>query len=60
MKKEYMALEININGNNYQFTTNNTSKFIEILNNKYNEIKDTEEYLEYKEPTQEKEYTFYD
>jgi len=60
MKREYIALEIYLNGTSYQFTTNNTSKFIEILNNKYNEIKDTDEYKTYSNPYQKESVDYYD
>ena len=50
MKKEYIALEIYLDGNSYQFTTNNVTKLLEILDTKYNELKDTEEYQEYSDP----------
>ena len=47
MKKEFITLEINLDNRRYLFTTNNVSKFKEILKNKYEEIKDTEEYKSY-------------
>lgn len=50
MKKEYIALQVNLDGNSYHFTTNNVDEFIKILNNKYEEVKDTDEYKTYNEP----------
>lgn len=47
MKKEFITLEIRINYNNYLFTTNNIKEFKEILNKKYEEIKNKEEYKDY-------------
>ena len=47
MKKEFITLEVNIDSNSYLFTTNNIKGFREILNNKYEEIKDNEEYKDY-------------
>lgn len=56
MKKEYITLEINLDYESYQFTTNNVDEFIQILDKKYQEIKDTEEYKEYNDPYYEKTY----
>lgn len=56
MKKEYITLEINLDYESYQFTTNNVDEFIKILDKKYQEIKDTEEYKEYNDPYYEKTY----
>ena len=47
MKKEFITFELNLNGEMYLFTTNNISGFKEILKNKYEEIKDSEEYKNY-------------
>lgn len=60
MKKEYIALQINIDGNTYQYTTNNTKDLIKILNDKYNEIKDTEEYQSYNDPYTKESVEYYD
>jgi len=47
MKKEFITLEVIFDNNSYLFTTNNISGFKEILDKKYEEIKDTEEYKNY-------------
>ena len=47
MTKEYITFQIQLNSNRYYFTTNKTKEIKQILDNKYNEIKDTEEYLSY-------------
>ena len=47
MKKEFITLEVKLNSNSYLFTTNNIKEFKEILDKKYNEIKDNEEYKDY-------------
>jgi len=47
MKKEFITLEVIINGNSYLFTTNNVNGFKKILDNKYEEIKNTDEYKNY-------------
>jgi len=47
MKKEFITLEINFNSDRYLFTTNNVRGFKEILDKKYEEIKNTEEYKNY-------------
>lgn len=47
MKDEFIKLTISIDKSVYTFTTNNVKGFKEILNNKYEEIKDTEEYKNY-------------
>ena len=60
MRKEYVALQVYINGNSYQFTTNNITKYLEILDNKYNELKDTDEYKEYNQTNTEESVEYYD
>lgn len=47
MTKEYITFQLQLNSNRYYFTTNKTEEIKQILNNKYIEIKDTEEYLNY-------------
>ena len=47
MKKEYITLEIYLDDTDYYFTTNNVNGLIDILDNKYIELKDTEEYIDY-------------
>ena len=47
MKYEYITLEVYLNSNYYSFTTNNIKGFMETLDKKYEEIKDTEEYKQY-------------
>lgn len=47
MSKEYITFQIQLNSNRYYFTTNKIKEIKQILDNKYNEIKDTEEYLSY-------------
>ena len=47
MTKEYITFQIQLNSNRYYFTTNKIKEIKQILDNKYNEIKDTEEYLNY-------------
>ena len=47
MKKEFITLEVNFNSSNYLFTTNNVTEFRQILDNKYEELKDSEEYKYY-------------
>lgn len=60
MTKEYIALEINIDGIRYQYTTNNIDKIINILENKYNEVKDTPDYKDYINPYTKEEIEYYD
>jgi len=47
MKYEYITLEVYLNSNYYSFTTNNIKGFKEILDKKYEEIKETDEYKQY-------------
>lgn len=47
LKKEFITLEVNFNSDSYLFTTNNVNGFKEILDKKYEEIKDSEEYKNY-------------
>jgi len=47
MRKEFVTLEISLDYNTYLFTTNNVSGFKQILDKKYEEIKDTLEYKKY-------------
>ena len=47
MTKEYITFQIQLNSNRYYFTTNKIKEIKQMLDNKYNEIKDTEEYLSY-------------
>ena len=60
MKKEYISLEIYLDGYSYQFTTNNINKVIEILDNKYMEIKNSDEYLEYNDIQLKESVEYYD
>lgn len=60
MKKEYITLQININGNSYQFTTNNIEEFLNIMLNNYNEIKDTDDYINYTNPYYKETLEYYD
>ena len=47
MRSEFVTLEISLDYNTYLFTTNNVQGFKEILDKKYEEVKDTEEYKNY-------------
>jgi len=47
MKKEFITLEVDIDYDNYLFTTNNIEGFKKILNAKKEEIKNSEEYKNY-------------
>ena len=60
MRKEYITLQININGNSYQFTTNNIEEFLNILENNYNNIKDTDDYINYIDPKYKEKVEYYD
>ena len=60
MRKEFITLDLDIDGDIYQFTTNNIEDFIKILNQKYNEIKDTDEYKEYIEQLDKESVEYYD
>lgn len=56
MKKEFITLEVNIDYENYTFTTNNIKEFKEILYRKTVELKNTEEYKNYHNINNEKYY----
>ena len=60
MRKEYITLQININSNSYQFTTNNIEEFLNILENNYNNIKDTDDYINYIDPKYKEKVEYYD
>ena len=47
MRKEYFSFNIQLNYNTYHFTTNKVKEVIEILDKKYNELKNNEEYQDY-------------
>lgn len=47
MRKEFITLIINLDSERYVFTTNDVEEFKNILNSKYEEIKNTEEYKSY-------------
>jgi len=47
MRYEFVTLELSLDHKMYLFTTNNVKGFKEILDKKYEEIKDTEEYKKY-------------
>ena len=47
MKKEFITFEVTLNYNTYLFTTNNVSGVKELLDKKYEEVKNTEEYKNY-------------
>lgn len=47
MKKEYFTFNIHLNGIDYIYTTNKVEEIKSLLDIKYNEIKDKEEYQEY-------------
>ena len=49
MKKEYFTFNIKLNGVEYIYTTNKVEEMKALLDKKYNEIKDNEEYKEYYE-----------
>lgn len=49
MKQEYFSFNIKLNGKNYIFTTNKTNEIKNILETKYQEIKDTNDYKNYYE-----------
>lgn len=60
MKKEYITLQININGNSYQYTTNDINGLFEIMLNAYNEVKDTDDYNNYKDNYYKEDVIYYD
>ena len=47
MKEEYFSFQIELNGNIYHFTTNKIEEIKNIINNKYEEIKDSQDYKDY-------------
>lgn len=47
MRDEYFTFNITLNGIEYIFTTNKVEEIKQILDNKYNEIKDKDEYQDY-------------
>lgn len=47
MKKEYFTFNIRLNGVEYIYTTNKVEEMKALLDKKYNEIKDNEEYKDY-------------
>jgi len=47
MRDEYFSFELRIGSNAYQFTTNKVDDIIRILNKKYEEVVDTQDYKDY-------------
>ena len=60
IRKEYFTFNVQLNYNTYHFTTNKVEEIKEILNNKYEEIKDTEDYKNYYGDTKEESVEYYD
>jgi len=60
MRKEYFTFIVYLYDNKYYFTTNKVDEVIEILNKKYEEIKDTEDYLNYYNYSDKESVEYYD
>ena len=60
MRKEYFTFKVMLNGYNYNFTTNKVEEIKEILNKKYQEIKDTKDYQNYTNPDTKESVQYYD
>ena len=57
MKKEYFTFNLQLNGIDYIYTTNKVEEMKALLDKKYNEIKDEEEYQDY---SKEERVEYYD
>lgn len=60
MRKEYFTFSVELNHNTYHFTTNKVEEVKEILDKKYESIKDTEDYQNYYGYNKEESVEYYD
>ena len=60
MRYEYFSFNVQLDYNTYHFTTNKVDEIKNILNKKYEELKDTEDYKNYYDDTKEESVEYYD